>query len=329
MKIGKKKSWILLYILGVLVLATGIVSARMLPAGVTVEEEFVPGIGQPVGSVVLSQGDVYVIHKDEQRAFKTIADLPLYRDDTVISEQNSRVRLQLNDESVLTLASNTRMVIDESIYDTGKRQRSSFIRMVVGKIRFGVKKLLDFKNSDFTVKTKTAVCGVRGSDFIVESSERTTRVTALENTVLEITSLTPPCPTCRLEPVLLNDFQRTSIDFGEQPTPIETLRMDEIEELKRDFILRERMITTESQKAKVMAAREKVRTAPGDLVRPDDSEDILRRADELEVRRNELEDRMYGARSIEEQPEELTDDEVNRGLNERWRPLPPFPEMPE
>ncbi|NJL58710.1 MAG: FecR domain-containing protein [Desulfobacteraceae bacterium] len=118
------------------------------------------------------------------RCSKAIPSLPAKTGD---------VSLRLGDGSVLTLTTATKLVINESIYDPSKENRSAFVSMTIGKARFWIKKLEDFKYSDFKVKTQTAVVGVRGSDFIVEAGDDFTKVTALENTQIEVVSLTMPC----------------------------------------------------------------------------------------------------------------------------------------
>jgi hypothetical protein len=80
--------------------------------------------------------------------------------------------------------------------------------MSTGKARFWVKKLTDFQRSVFKVKTPTAVCGVRGSDFVAIVTADRTELTALEKTFLEVLSLASP----EGEPLTITDFERAIVE---------------------------------------------------------------------------------------------------------------------
>jgi hypothetical protein len=203
-----------------------------IPEGLAIVEIFKPGIGLPVGKVQLVQGEAIVIHKDISVGYKAENDMPLFEGDMVITREKGRIRFELNDGSILTMASKTEMTINQSLYDSESGTRSSFLKMLVGKARFVVKKLTEFKLSEFKVKTKTAVIGVRGSDFIVAANADRTEVTALENTDIEVVSLIGP----EAEPAMLKEFEHTVIEAGALPSKIEEVFPEDIEILKRDFM---------------------------------------------------------------------------------------------
>ncbi|OQX25114.1 MAG: hypothetical protein BWK80_17335 [Desulfobacteraceae bacterium IS3] len=203
-----------------------------IPEGLAIVEIFKPGIGLPVGKVQLVQGEAIVIHKDISVGYKAENDMPLFEGDMVITREKGRIRFELNDGSILTMASKTEMTINQSLYDSESGTRSAFLKMLAGKARFIVKKLTEFKLSEFKLKTKTAVIGVRGSDFIVAANADRTEVTALENTDIEVVSLIGP----EAEPAMLKEFEHTVIEAGALPSKIEEVFPEDIEILKRDFI---------------------------------------------------------------------------------------------
>ena len=87
-------------------------------------------------------------------------ELPLFKGDILITQEDGKVSFALKDSSLMTLAPRTRLVISESIYDEEKsKNRTSFVSMALGKVRFRIKKLLDFGRSAFKVKTRTAIVG--------------------------------------------------------------------------------------------------------------------------------------------------------------------------
>ncbi|MFC1820240.1 FecR domain-containing protein [Thermodesulfobacteriota bacterium] len=206
-------------------------SRQMLPDGLVIEESYTRGIGRSVGRVLLVQGRVVIMHADMLRGYWAKKDLPLFKGDIIVTQERGRIRLRLKDDSILTLASKTNLVVNESVYNKKKKSRFSFLKMSLGKARFFVKKLANLRRSDFKVKTPTAVVGVRGSDFIIESEPERTDVTTLEDTQLEVVSLAAP----EAPPTKLDDFEKTTIEEGELPTDPEDVTPEEIEEDLKDL----------------------------------------------------------------------------------------------
>ena len=149
-----------------------------------------------------------------------------------MTREKGRVRFKLNDGSILSLASETKLKLTKSVYDKKKKRRSSFLQMALGKARFLVVKVLEFKRSEFKVKTPTAVCGVRGSDFILETTGTETIATAMADTELEFQSLS----FLEEPPVILKDFESSVVRKGERALKPMRLPQDRIEE-KRDLFI--------------------------------------------------------------------------------------------
>ena len=112
------------------------------------------------------------------------------------------------------------------------------------KLLFLIKKLVDFKHSEFKVKTKTAVAGVRGSEFIIRATDLLTEIYTLADTKLEVVSLAMPCPDfkgyppppeCQVKPIFLTDYQKTVVRIDELPTEVEIVAPLEVEQLDSDF----------------------------------------------------------------------------------------------
>jgi len=206
------------------------ISDPIISEHIEIKDVFKPGIGMPAGEIQLVQGNTLIIHANEDFAYQAQKNLPLFKGDTIITKEKGLIRFKLNDQSIMTLASKTKLVLNRSIYDPEKKTRSTFISMGLGKVRFTVTKLLNFINSGFNVKTKTAIVGVRGSDFIVISMPDLTEVTALDNTELQVLSLTAP-----QTQTLLKEFENTFIKQGELPSIPEILLPEKIELIKESF----------------------------------------------------------------------------------------------
>lgn len=136
---------------------------KLLPPDVKVQPGFKEGVGPVIGNVQVVQGEVFVFHKGQSAAYKLVQDHPLYNGDTVVSGERARLNARLQDKSVFSLAPNSKLVLDESIYNVQKDERSSTLSLLFGKARFIVAKITG--KSDYNIKTPTAVCGLRGSDL--------------------------------------------------------------------------------------------------------------------------------------------------------------------
>ncbi len=101
--------------------------------------------GQDIAEVIL---DIYV---------------PLYEEDTVITETGSIAEIIFDDATVVKLDPESRMVI-KSLKD-----KKTLLNLLKGKIIAVVKKLIG--NEEFTIKTKMAAAAVKGTEFIVEIGE--------------------------------------------------------------------------------------------------------------------------------------------------------------
>ena len=298
----------------------------MLPQGLIIEDIFKPGYGSPVGRVLLVQGNVVIMHKDMLRGYRAKKDLPLFKRDVIVTQEKGRIRFEMNDGSILTMGSSTKLVIDRSVYDAKKKSRSSFFRLALGKARFWAKKLVDLRYSKFKVRTPTAVVGVRGSDFIVKATATLTEVTALEKTVLEVVSLAFP----EAKPMEVKDFERTLIEEGALPTDVEIVTPEKIEEIKKEFIVTPDVVEPE-EKLKGIKPKEpvkpveKILVSEEDLVTPEDPgapKDLIGPIVPDIVEKEEISSQEEG---IIEQASEIEESVAEEGIIEE---LPEFPQTP-
>lgn len=111
---------------------------------------------------------------------------PLQWGDLVRTEAAGRARIVLEDQSVLTLGSNSMLRVVQHDH----RSQQTALELAYGRIRCQVKQITSNK-SRFQLRTPTAVAGVIGTDFGADSSNPgETRFLCLSGTV-RITSLDP------------------------------------------------------------------------------------------------------------------------------------------
>ncbi|MCI5159963.1 MAG: hypothetical protein D3906_16365, partial [Candidatus Electrothrix sp. AUS1_2] len=73
--------------------------------------------------------------------------------------EESRLTVQMADESLLTLTAETKLTVDRSLPQV--KIRDTVLQLFFGRVRSLVKKLA----GEYTVKTPTVTVGVRGTDF--------------------------------------------------------------------------------------------------------------------------------------------------------------------
>ena len=243
-----------------------------------IKEGFEPGNGSAVGKIRQVSGTVLILHKAQKHGYRAEEGLDLFKGDIVLTGKDGNVAFVLNDGSFISLSSGTEMRINKSLYAPKQKTRSSFMEMVSGTARFVVKKFVDARHSEFKVKTRTSVAGVRGSDFIIDASETVTKITTFEKTELAVISLSHP----EAEPIILHDFEQTIVRMGRLPEEAQKVKAEEIDRLMKEF----KFLPSDPSPIKqaftvsaVPVSQESVYVARDDLISPK-SDDMHQLADQ-------------------------------------------------
>tara|TARA_B100000315_G_C14297596_1_gene460305 strand:- start:19 stop:639 length:621 start_codon:yes stop_codon:yes gene_type:complete len=100
----------------------------------------------------------------------------IYHDDIIQTGEKGRMQVLLLDQTVFTLGPDTRLILDEFVYDpTQKNANEVSTRLMKGAFRFVTGKIALKKPSRMKVKIpgSGSVIGIRGTDFIVSYDEET------------------------------------------------------------------------------------------------------------------------------------------------------------
>jgi hypothetical protein len=92
--------------------------------------------------------------------------------DTLRTTSGGRLRVVFRDDSVITLAEDTELAIDEQVYQPAEGTLRSALRLLHGKMRALVGDEYARGGSAFEVRTIVGTSGVRGTDFIALYDER-------------------------------------------------------------------------------------------------------------------------------------------------------------
>src|SRR2546428_9267258 len=127
---------------------------------------------QAIGFYVTVIGKPTVIHVGQPAAVPVKLREDVYFKDVIETQVISRAKALFEDDSILTVGENSRVEVNEFIYDPANNQRSTILRLFQGKARALVGKLFAGLGSKFEVHTPAAVAAARGTYFVVWIEEK-------------------------------------------------------------------------------------------------------------------------------------------------------------
>ena len=118
-----------------------------------------------IGFYTAVLGQSSVTHPGEDRVLPVkLHDEVLFKD--VIQTQNeSRTKALFHDDSMLTVGENSRVEIDEYIYNPEKNVRQAVVKLMQGQVRALVNKVFKANGSRFEIHTPSAVAAATGNLF--------------------------------------------------------------------------------------------------------------------------------------------------------------------
>jgi hypothetical protein len=120
-----------------------------------------------IGFYTAVLGQVSVMHPSETRTLPVkLHDQVLFKD-VIQTQYESRTRAFFQDDSMLTVGENSRVEIDEYIYDPDQNVRRAIVKLMQGQVRALVSKVFKANGSKFEVHTPSAVAAARGTYFVV------------------------------------------------------------------------------------------------------------------------------------------------------------------
>ena len=108
----------------------------------------------------------------EARAVNATAWEPLqfraaiFQNDTVRTGADSKVKILLRDDAIMTLAERSEMEFTEFLLNPEQNQRRSIVSLALGKLRVVTTRIFG-AGSETQVRTANTVAGVRGTSFVV------------------------------------------------------------------------------------------------------------------------------------------------------------------
>lgn len=179
-----------------------------------------PAIAAACGEVLAMSGSAVIETGGQQRPAAVGA--AVQPGDTITVPQNAKVRLHMNDGSIVTVAASSQMTIQKYDVDgTGARQDAE-LSMSSGLMRATVS--AGGGTPNFEVKTATGVAAVRGTEWYVDVQGDRTQVYVVTGNV----SL---ADAAGRNPVTIPKMSASSVEAHKEPTPIRPVSQLELDAL--------------------------------------------------------------------------------------------------
>lgn len=120
-----------------------------------------------IGFYTAVLGQASVTHPGGGRVLPVkLHDEVLFKD-VIQTQDESRTKALFQDDSMLTVGENSRVEIDEYIYNPEKNVRQAIVKLMQGQVRALVSKVFKANGSRFEIHTPSAVAAARGTYFTV------------------------------------------------------------------------------------------------------------------------------------------------------------------
>ena len=122
---------------------------------------------EPIGNVATVQGTATVTRNNTIEALKIQDDI--YKNDVLVTAANSTLGITFNDETTFNLTANSRIVVDNFVYEDGAKNNAALFNVARGTVAFVASAVA--KTGDMKISTPTATLGIRGTTGLVEVPE--------------------------------------------------------------------------------------------------------------------------------------------------------------
>lgn len=140
---------------------------RLLVIILTVMALVVPVASQAavVGHFSLVRGEVDVLKAGKIPAVPAKLQDGVEPGDVIRTKANGKAQLTMVDDSVITLAPESRLAIADYQYNPDRGDRRAVLRLFKGLVHTVVNRIIKTEEPDFILETHTAIIGVRGTNW--------------------------------------------------------------------------------------------------------------------------------------------------------------------
>lgn len=190
------------------------------------------------GKVEVAKGDVKI--KSGSKLASLSEGSKICSGDTIITAADSRAKLKMADGNELNVSPNSQIVLENYEYKPADNKKKVLLNVLKGKVRAATQKenmyndkAKDGQANSFQVRTKSAVAGVRGTDFLTgyDPSSNKMEVVTFKGKV-EVGQIGPSGQI--LNPISVMAGQRTEAILGQPPAPPKVIPAQELDNVNTE-----------------------------------------------------------------------------------------------
>lgn len=179
-----------------------------------------------IGSITEFRGGGQI--KRGAKVTPATAGAPIQKMDTVSTNSQGKFRITFNDATTVNITQNSRLVIDDFVYDGKAKSKGKLgLKVALGTVRYASGAVAHGNPRGVNIRTPTATIAVRGTDFVmsVDEAGRSTVVLVPEcYNEVDITKQTAECPNGMIDVItasgvvtLDKPFQATVVENSYAP----------------------------------------------------------------------------------------------------------------
>jgi len=184
----------------------------------------------PVGTFIAVEGTVDVLTGGKVPAVPAKLQGPVDVGDVVRTKAQARAQIRFVDDTVLTIAPDSGITIEEYMFDAAKSERKAVVGVMRGLVHTAVEKVYPKAEPDFILKTHTAVLGVRGTKWYTKLMPTATDVYT-EGTKLEVRNILPEIPGVQI----MGPLQFVRVEMNKPPTVPMNITQEDLKVLARQM----------------------------------------------------------------------------------------------
>ena len=124
------------------------------------------GAFETIGIIKSVSGDVYLTNMTS--SIKAVPNMRLNQGDSIRTGPKSQAGLIFEDDTVVSLGSNSEMAIEQFLFDPAKKNLSFITTLVKGTFSFISGQIAKLAPDQVKLETPDATLGVRGTKFLVK-----------------------------------------------------------------------------------------------------------------------------------------------------------------
>lgn len=192
------------------------------------------------GVFEVSKGDIKVQSAQTKQITAAGVGAKICSGDTVISGKDSRAKLKMEDGNELNISPDSKIALENYQFDPAQNKKKVLLNILQGKVRAATKqenmyndKSRDGADNSFQVKTKSAVAGVRGTDFLTGFDPKTNKSEVV--TFKGKVEFGQPGPGGSIQnAVQVGAGQKTEATPGQPPAPPKSIPPRELQQMNSE-----------------------------------------------------------------------------------------------